>query len=116
MRFAFVVMIHNLQAEVSVAFHERGAYVGELVRPATAVRAEHDVHPLVVLQPIELLQPIGSKPTSFPSRLRRSRRRLLNDRIVPRRLFRSGPPPHRVGAVVDGLRRFGELALRKIPV
>lgn len=66
MRFAFVVVVDDLQAKVGVALNEGGAYVGQLAAPFATMAAEHGVGPLVVLQPLELIQPVGPKSTTFP--------------------------------------------------
>lgn len=65
MRLALVVVVDYLQPEVAVAFHEGSADVGQLVRPAPAVRTEHDVLALVVLQPGKLLQPVGAEAAAL---------------------------------------------------
>lgn len=102
-RLALVVVVDYLQTEVAVALHKRGADVGQLVRPAPAVRAEHDVLALIVLQPGKLLQPVGTEATALARGGRPARR--LDHRLQTRGFgSRAG-----LGAVVE-CRRVGGLA------
>lgn len=66
MRLALVVVIDDLQPEIGVALDEGGAYVGQLAAPLAAVAAEHGIGPLIVLQPLELVQPVGPKAAALP--------------------------------------------------
>jgi len=66
MRFAFVMMIDDLQAEVGVTLHEGGAYIGQLAAPFAAMSAEHGIGPFIVLQPLELVEPVGPESATFP--------------------------------------------------
>lgn len=79
-RFALVVMVHDLQAKVGAAVRERGANIGDVRIPLPADLAEHDIVRLVVLQPEVIVEPVGSEPGAafvwlMRSRDRRGRRR-----------------------------------------
>lgn len=64
-RLALVVMVDDLQPEVRVALDERRPNVRNVVRPAATVRAEHGVGVLVMLQPGELVQPVGPEAAAL---------------------------------------------------
>lgn len=65
MRLALIVMVDNLEPKIGVALDERGPYIRYIVGPTTAVCAEHRICMLIVLQPCELIEPIGPKTAAL---------------------------------------------------
>lgn len=68
MRLTLVVMVNDLQPEVRVALHERRPDVRDVVAPAAAKLAVHVVLPFVVLEPIELVEPVGPEAATLAGR------------------------------------------------
>lgn len=56
--FALVVVVDDLQPEIAVALDERGPDVRDVVAPPAAEGTVHVVLLFVVLEPIELLEPV----------------------------------------------------------
>lgn len=73
MRLTLVVMVDNLQPEVRVALHERRPDVRDVVAPAATKLAVHVVLPFVVLEPIELVEPVGPEAATLARRGGRGR-------------------------------------------
>lgn len=72
MRLALVVVVHDLQPEVGVALDEGRPDVRDVVAPAATKLAVHVVLALVVLEPVELVEPVG--PEAAPLARRGARR------------------------------------------
>lgn len=65
MRFAFIMVIDDFHPEVRIALYERGSFNCEVMRPLSAISAEHSVSRFVILQPGIKREPSGSKPASL---------------------------------------------------
>lgn len=61
-------MVDNLQPEVRVALHERRPDVRDVIAPAATKLAVHVVLPFVVLEPIELVEPVGPEAATLARR------------------------------------------------
>lgn len=67
-RLTLVVMVDDLEPEVGVSLDEGRPDVRDVVAPAPAVLAVHVVLPFVVLEPIELVEPVGPEAAPFAGR------------------------------------------------
>lgn len=99
MRLTPVMVVHNFESKVWIALHKRRPNVGYLVAPAPAVRAKHDVVGVIVLQPVELFEPVGAEATPLAGGGRSSRRRRRCGRLqrvglIHGRVARAGRPYH----------------------
>lgn len=61
-------MVDDLEPEVGISLHEGRPDVRDVVAPAPTVLAVHVVLPLVVLEPIELVEPVGPEAAPFAGR------------------------------------------------
>lgn len=67
-RLTLVVMVDDLEPEVGVSLHEGRPDVRDVIAPAPAVLAVHIVLAFVVLEPIELVEPVGPEAAPFAGR------------------------------------------------
>lgn len=65
MRLTLVVMVDDLEPEVGISFHEGRPDVRDVVAPAPAKLAVHVILSFVVLEPIELVEPVGPEAAPF---------------------------------------------------
>lgn len=68
MGLALVVMVDNLEPEVGISLHKGRPDVRDVVTPAPTVLAVHVVLSLVVLEPIELVEPVGPEAATLAGR------------------------------------------------
>lgn len=68
MGLALVVMVDDLEPEVGISFHKGRPDVRDVVAPAPTVLAVHVVLSLVVLEPIELVEPVGPEAATLAGR------------------------------------------------